>query len=192
MDKIRSELDTIKRRVDAVDVCLGEIKTNQEQIKMLLQQVLSSNPQDISALVDEKTSVGLEEFNLRSKLLAQLSGELCVIKDYLSENNIRGGKGQYEKNKTIVSYSSDLNRVLPTTIASWPNGFYTDSETKETQFLIVGKRYLYLYTGLPGSSPLLNLFKIETAVKIVVGREDTESLQGILNELVSELEDILK
>ena len=130
---------------------------------------------------------GLLNFNERNRLLGLISGSNSLFVKYLSSSVIFNGKGTIKNCKSFQQYTEDIGNISANILNDWPEGFYRNNKTMNTQLLIKTDKFIVYVDGLPGYLATVNVFNYDFKTLEL----DTLSIE-MLDNVVSNLENSLR
>lgn len=142
--------------------------TSPEEMQEMLAQLEAKRQLDM----DKATHVD------RQQKLATL------LRLYLSPTAIDGGTGIIEAGPKLAQFEECLMSTPTGRILSWPEGFYRNARTKETQLLLIANG-IYMIESLPGTEVLMYYISPEGKLDKDHGPMDAMQEEEFDNHLAS-------
>lgn len=143
----------------------------------------STSPEDMQQILANLEAHQKKDGNSRGLLIGAL------LQQYLSSVVIEGGVGALLPTKELQQYEECLFSTPISQAGQWPEGFYRNIATKETQFLLKGEGGVFwVFDRLPGNDVVM--LYVTDAQPFPTRTEDmTEEL---FNSVLTSLEEALR
>jgi hypothetical protein len=171
---------------DTAKIELDEIITMMEDTN-----IVSTDTSEITIPISPLKLVGGKE-----KTITPFKTLYNLFIKYLSPTAMEGGRGFIKPNASFNQYDEDIMLSDPARLLTWPNGFYRNRDTRETQLLLhvmcqSGQTVIFCIDKLPSLTNVIRIFgrNVETDLALL----DLQALsEDSLTEVFMELDNALK